>query len=60
MKFLKQIICIVPSAYLGYQLVQYYEKSGVVAVVMYFGVYIAVSIVVEGIWRLFAKLGKKE
>jgi len=58
---LKNTVRIIIAAPLGYYTVKYFDISDTfLAILFYFGIYIAVSIAIEGLWRIFDKKKEEE
>ncbi len=55
MNLLKQIIRIMVSASIGIPIVAYLNLKGILMMIFFFGIYIVVSMIIEGIWAFFAK-----
>lgn len=58
---LKNTLRIIIAAPIGYYTVKYFDISDTfLAILFYFGIYIAVSIAIEGLWRFFDKKEEKK
>ena len=60
MNTIKQIVRIILAAIIGYNVVQYLDLNDFIAVVFYFGIYIAVSMIIEPLWDFLEKKLKKD
>jgi hypothetical protein len=55
MNFLKQFIRAVAAAAIGFPIVMYLKLEGFLLMFFFFGIYIAVSLIIEAVWVFFTK-----
>ncbi len=61
MNFIKQSLRIIISAFAGYYTIAYFKiEDNLLSILFYLGIYIAVSLALEMIWREFEKISKKK
>jgi len=60
MNFLKHPLRIVISASIGIPIVVYLNLNGILMMVFFFGIYIVVSMIIEGIWAFFVPKSPKQ